>query len=118
VRARIATPLVRLLKPRLIGGRLRKGPVRALATTALHVCVSSPITGAIGAALFTNPDDFASVYVTALATTMPMTMFASFFIIGPAVKLVCHNRIKPASGLRALQAMEHCATPVARFLGM
>jgi len=47
-----------------------------------------------------------------------MAMFVSFFIVGPAVKLVFHNRIKPASGLHALQTMQSCAPTISRILGM
>ena len=110
-------PAAAALEPRLINRRLRGTP-QAIASTVLNVCITSPITSGIVTALFTDPDDFADVYITALSTTMPMTMLASFLFVGPAVKLVFHNRIKPATGLRALQAMEKCAPALARLLGM
>ena len=117
MRAYITEPVVGFLKPRLID-KHAKGPARGFATTMLNVGVSSPITGAIAAALFTNPDDFADVYITALATTMPMSVVASFFIVGPIVKLICHNRIKPENAPRALQTLQHCAPAIERLLGM
>ncbi len=117
MRIYVSGPLVSFLAPRLIGDRLR-GVARGVAKTMLNVCIASPISSGIIAALFSSPDDFASVYVTALATTMPMAMFVSFFIVGPAVKLVFHNRIKPASGLHVLQTMQSCAPTISRILGM
>ena len=113
----IGGPVVSFLAPRLIGERVR-GFARGAAMTLLNVGVTSPITSAIIAALFSDPDEFASSYVAALSTTMPMTVLASFFIVGPVVKLVFHNRITPAGGLRALQAMERCAPTLSRLLGM
>lgn len=117
MRAYITEPVVNFLKPRIID-RHAKGPARGFATTVLNVGVSAPITGAITAALFTNPDDFANVYITALATSMPMSVIAGFFIVGPIVKLVCHNRIKPAGAPHALQTLQHCAPAIERLLGM
>ena len=117
MRAYIGVPVAAFLVPRLVGDRV-EGVARGMATTAINVGVTSPITSAILAALFSSPDDFASVYVTALVTTLPMAMFASFFIVGPLVKLVFHNRIKPATGLRTIQAMQHCAPALSRILGM
>ena len=113
----IGKPVVSFLAPRLIEKRL-SGPVRGIARTVLSTCITSPITSAITSALFSDPDDFASVYIASLTITMPMAMFVSFFIVGPLVKLVFHNRISPAIGLRALQLMEQCAPFISRFLGM
>ena len=117
VRTYIGAPVAGFLTRKLIGKRLG-GTARGVATTALNVCVTTPITSAIIAALFSDPDDFASVYVASLSMTLPMTMFASFFIVGPIVKLVFHNRISPAGGLRAMQLMEQSAPAIYRLLGM
>ena len=113
----IGKPAVNFLAPRLIEKRLH-GPARGVARTVLGTCITSPITSAIMSALFSDPDDFASVYVASLSVTMPMAMVVSFFIVGPLVKLVFHNRISPASGLRILQLMEQCAPSISRLLGM
>ena len=112
----VGVPLANFLAPRLAGKRLGSF-ARGAAATALNVCATSPVTNLVATALFVNPDDFATAYVAALSTTMPTTMLASFFIVGPAVKLVFHNRISPVGGLRALQAMEQHAPSVARLLG-
>ena len=113
----IGAPVVKSLMSGFVGKRLR-GPARGVARTALNTCITSPITSAIVSALFSSPDDFASVYIASLSITMPMAMIASFFIVGPIVKLVFHNRITPAGGLRALQMMEQCAPSISRLLGM
>lgn len=112
----VGAPLASFLAPRLSGRRFG-GFAHGAATTALNVCTTSPVTNLIATALFVNPDDFATAYVAALSTTMPMTMLASFFVVGPAVKLVFHNRISPVGGLRALQAMEQHAPSISRMLG-
>lgn len=117
VQTYIGAPAVRFLAPRLIENRLT-GPARGVARTVLSTCITSPITSAIMSALFSDPDDFASVYVASLSITMPMAMFTSLFIVGPLVKLLFHNRISPAGGLRALQVMEQCAPSIYRLLGM
>ncbi|MBQ9004423.1 MAG: hypothetical protein IJ087_21495 [Eggerthellaceae bacterium] len=95
-----------------------RGFARGAATTALNVCVTSPFTSAAVALLFTDVDDFANTYVTALAATMPMTMVASYLIIGPAVKLLFNNRISPAGGLQALRDLQQHAASLMRLFGM
>ena len=84
----------------------------------LNVGVTTPVSSAIAALLFSKPDDFLNTYLAALATTMPMTMFLSYFIVGPAVKLVFNNRIKPDGGLRAFRTLCDHATSFSRLLGM
>ena len=113
----IGKPVVNFLTPKLIEKRLA-GPARGVARTALGTCTTSPITSAITSALLSSPDDFASVYIASLSITMPMAMVVSFFIVGPLVKLVFHNRISPTGGLRALQMLEQCAPAISRLLGM
>ena len=116
-RVYISGPLVAFLAPRLIGSRLR-GFARGAAMTVLGVCVASPITSAIVALLFTEPDDFLGSYVHALATTTPMTMLISHFIVGPAVKLAFHNRITPDRGLKTLEVLDQHALSFLKLFGM
>ena len=115
VRTYVGTPVVGFLAPRLIGNRLQGVP-RGIAGVVLAVIVTSPITSGIVAFLFSNPDDFADVYVSSLSVTMPMTMLANYLVIGPIVKLVFH-RIKPDFGLRILNALNECGHSLSRFLG-
>ena len=117
VRTYIGAPLVAFLAPRLIGERLH-GAARGAAITVLSVCTTSPITSALVALLFTDVDDFASSYIAALSTTMPITMVASYFIVGPITKLVFHNKIGPANGLNMLKHLEQSATSLLRIFGM
>ena len=117
VRTYIGAPLVGFLVPRLVGGRLH-GTARGVAVTVLSVAVTSPVTSAIVALLFTDVDDFANTYIAALSTTMPMTMIASYFIVGPIAKLLFHNRISPAGGLQLLKHLEQSDTPLLRLFGM
>ena len=117
VRTYIGAPLVGFLTPRLIGERLH-GAARGAAVTVLSVCVTSPFTSAIVSLLFTDVDDFANTYIAALSTTMPMTMVASYFIVGPIAKLLFHNRISPASGLNMMKHLEQSAASLLRFFGM
>ena len=113
----VSTPLIAFLTPRLIDGRFR-GFARGVATTMLGVCITSPITGAIVALLFTRPDDFLGTYVQALVTTMPVTMLISHFVVGPAVKMLFHNRITPDWGLRLLRTLDQHALSLLKLFGM
>ena len=113
----ISAPIADFLASRFIDGRLRGVP-RGVAVMALNVGVGTPVSSAIVALLFTQPDDFLTTYLTALATTMPMTMILSYFVVGPAVKLAFNNRIKPDGGLRAFRILFEHATSFARLLGM
>ena len=117
VRTYISAPLVNYLAPRLFGNRLQ-GFARGMATTALSVIVTSPITGAATALLFAEADDFLNTYVTALAVTMPVSFFASYFIVGPIVKLLFNNRISPSGGLRVLRTVHDHASSILRLFGM
>ena len=113
----VSSPIVAFLKRRLIDGRLH-GFAHGIATTALGVCVTSPIASAIVALLFTRPDDFLDTYVQALSTAMPITMLISHFIVGPAVKMIFNNRITPDGGLRLLQTLDQHALSLLRLFSM
>ena len=117
MRVYIGAPLAGFLAPRLVGDRLH-GFARGAALTILNVSVTSPFTSAIIALLFTDTDDFANSYIAALTTTMPLSMLASYFVVGPIVKLLFNNRITPVAGLRALQALARHAQSIARIFGM
>ncbi|MBO4351993.1 MAG: hypothetical protein J5818_00685 [Eggerthellaceae bacterium] len=105
------------MKRRLIDRRFH-GFARGIATTVLGVCVTSPIASAIVALLFTRPDDFLDTYVQSLATTMPITMLISHFIVGPAVKMLFNNRITPDRGLRMLRNLDQHALSLLKLFGM
>ena len=113
----VSSPLIALLKRRLIDGRFF-GFARGIATTVLRVCVTSPITAAIVALLFTRPDDLLGTYVQTLATTMPITLLISHFIVGPAVKMLFNNRITPDGGLRLLRSLDQHALSLLKLFGM
>lgn len=117
VRTYIGAPIVAFLAPRIIGNKT-PGFGRGLATTTLNVCVTSPITAGAVALLFTETDNFLKTYLTALSTTIPLSIFASYFIIGPVAKMLFNNLISPASGLRMLRNLEQNAPSILRILGM
>ena len=115
VRTYVGTPIISFLTPRLIGKRLR-GCARGLAKVVLSVVVTTPITSAFVALLFSNPSDFTHEYVSSLAVTMPVTVLVNYLIVGPAVKLA-FQRIRPESGLRILKALGEHATSFTRIMG-
>lgn len=117
VRTYISAPITQLLSPRIINKRLH-GAARGLATTLLGVAISSPITGAIMTMLFSTPDDFTSTYVSSLMVTMPMTVIVNYFFVGPAAKLMFHNRITPVKGIRILRTLDKYALSFLRLFGM
>ena len=119
VRIYIGGPLTRILGRRLIDGRLQ-GAGRNMANVALGTAVLSPVTGAITTLLFAkadSPDDYADAYLETLSTTMPISVLASLFVVGPLTKLIFNNRVKPADGLRVLKALSDHACSFARVFG-
>ena len=116
MRIYVGTPILRVLAPRLVGNK-PYGFARGIANTVLPVAVTSPVTSAILAFLFARPGDFADVYVASLSTSMPMTVIVNYLVIGPAVKLAFH-RIRPAFGLRILNALGTHGQSLSRFLGL
>jgi len=57
-------------------------------------------------------------YVQTLATTMPITLLISHFIVGPAVKMLFNNRITPDGGLRLLRSLDQHALSLLKLFGM
>ena len=119
VRIYIGGPLTRILGRRLVDGRLQ-GAGRNMANVALGTAVSSPVTGAITTLLFAkadSPEDYADAYLATLSTTMPISVLASLFVVGPLTKLIFNNRVKPAEGLRMLKTLSDHACSLARVFG-
>lgn len=119
VRIYISGPLTRILERKLVDGRLR-GAGRNMASVALSTAASSPITGAITTLLFAkadSPENYAGAYLETLSTTMPISVFASLFVVGPLTKLIFNNRVKPADGLRMLKNFTDHACSLARVFG-
>ena len=75
-------------------------------------------TGEGVALLFTEPDDLLGTYVQTLATTMPITLLISHFIVGPAVKMLFNNRITPDGGLRLLRSLDQHALSLLKLFGI
>ena len=108
---------VRFLKPRLIDGRF-EGAAHTLAMTVLNTCVTSPIMCAIVTMLLMGPDGFWANYLATLPITAPTSIAVSYFIVGPAVKMLFNNRISPAAGMHLLEEMDEVGTPIARMMGL
>ena len=64
-----------------------------------------------------GPDDYADAYLETLSTTMPISVLASLFVVGPLTKLIFNNRVKPADGLRVLKTLSDHACSFARVFG-
>ena len=120
VRIYIGGPLTRILERRLVGERLR-GAGRNMANVALGTAALSPVTGAITTLLFAKADsldDYADAYLETLSTTMPISVLASLFVVGPLTKLIFNNRVKPADGLHALKTLSDHACSLSRVFGL
>lgn len=108
---------VRFLKPRLIDGHFR-GTAQVIAMTALNTCVTAPIMCSIVTLLLVGPDNFWIHYAATLPITAPTSMAVSYFIVGPAVKMIFNNRISPAQGVHLLEEINEAGAPIARMMGL
>lgn len=108
---------VGFLKPRLIDGHFR-GAGQVIAMTVLNTCLTAPLMCAIVTMLLIGPDSFWANYLGTLPITAPISMVVSYFIVGPAVKMVFNNRISPAQGIRLLEEINEAGTPIARMMGL
>lgn len=116
VRNYIGNALVGFLAPRT-ALKAREGIPRSVAMTVLNVCCMAPIMCAIATLLINGPQDFFFLYITTLPLVAPIAVLVNYFIVGPVVKLLFNNKIKPAGGLALLDTLRENTDSLTRFLG-
>jgi len=116
VRTFISSKMAGAVARRFVNGRL-EGARKALAMTVVNVCCTAPIMCAIVTLLVSGADGFAWRYITTLPVTAPLAIAVNYLVVGPAAKLLFHNRISPAGGIGIMEELGYSATPLARLLG-
>lgn len=95
-----------------------KGAPHALVNSFMSTLVTSPVMCAITTLLLVGPENFWGSYFATLPITAPMSIVVSYFIVGPAVKMLFNNYITPARGMKLLRELEEEGETVARLMGM
>lgn len=116
VRTYIAETLVGVLASHT-AQKLPVGVKRNIAMTVLNVLCMAPIMCAVATLLLNGAHNYVISYVTTLPIVLPIALTVNYFIVGPVVKLLFNNRISPAGGLQALQALRANIDPLTRLLG-
>ena len=104
-----ANRLVDFLVPRVIPQALG-GLRRSVSVSALNVCIMAPIMGCIVTMLMHGPHGFFEQLACTLPLTAPMSLLVNVLVVGPAVKMLYHNVIMPATGARLFQLTQRHAT--------
>lgn len=94
------------------------GLPRAIITPIANTCVTAPIMCAIVTMLLIGPESFWANYLATLPITAPMSILVSYFIVGPAVKMLFNNRISPARGMHLLEEINEEGATIARMMGI
>lgn len=110
VRTFIGGRIVDAIAPRLVLPHTR-GVARSIAMTLLNVVVMGTIMGFIVTLLMSGTQD----YLTTVAATLPISLAAAalvnYFIVGPAVRMICANVIEPGGNARIVTAAQKYAMP-------
>lgn len=110
VRTFIGGRIVDAIAPRLVLPHTR-GIARSIAMTLLNVVVMGTIMGFIVTLLMSGTQD----YLTTVAATLPISLAAAalvnYFIVGPAVRMICANVIEPGGNARIVTAAQKYAMP-------
>lgn len=110
VRTFIGGKIVDAVAPRLVLPHTR-GIARSIAMTLLNVVVMGTIMGFIVTLLMSGTQD----YLATVAATLPISLVAAalvnYFIVSPAVRMICANVIEPGGNARIVTAAQKYAMP-------
>lgn len=110
VRTLVAGKLVDAIAPRLVLPRTR-GIARSITMTLLNVGIMGTIMGFVVTLLMSGTQD----YLATVASTLPVSLVAAtlvnYFIVGPAVRMICANVIEPGGNARFVVAAQKYAMP-------
>ncbi len=110
VRTFIGGKIVDAVAPRLVLPHTR-GIARSVAMTLLNVVVMGTIMGFIVTLLMSGTQD----YLATVAATLPISLVAAtlvnYFIVSPAVRMICANVIEPGGNARIVTAAQKYAMP-------
>ena len=95
--------------PRLIFPHLT-GVARTAAMSALNVSLMAPVMAVFTALLLKGPDNLVANAWGELPFVMAVAILVNLLVVGPAVRLLYHNVIMPATGARLVQATQRFAT--------
>lgn len=94
----------RYVFPRFTGAR------RNVAMTLLNVAIMAPVMGSLVTMLLKGPDGLLLNLATEVPLSMLMSIGVSLLVVGPAVKLLYHNVIRPTTSLRLCQLSQRFVT--------
>lgn len=101
--------VVAYVGPRVIFPRFA-GAARVAAMTLLNVAIMAPVMGSLVTLLLKGPDDLLLNLVTEVPLAMLVSIGVSLLVVGPAVKLLYHNVIRPTTSLRLCHLSQRFVT--------
>lgn len=109
VRFLFANDLAAFLAPRVIPAHLG-GFARNAAMATMNVIIMAPVMGCVVTLLMHGPDHFLEQLILTLPITAPVSLVVNLLVVGPIVRMICHNIILPNTGTRLFQITQHYVT--------
>ena len=94
----------RFVFPRFAGAR------RNVAMTLVNVAIMAPVMATIVTVLLKGPEGLLLNLVTELPLSMAAAVTVNLLVVGPVVKLLYHNVIRPTTSLRLCQLSQRFVT--------
>ena len=110
VRIYIADKIVNFVAPRFLLPRFH-GLARPIAMTALNVCVMAPIMASIITLLLHGPNNYLAEVLVSITKNAGVAAFVSFFVVGPAVKMLYNNVVAKRSEVAIFRIAHKYAMP-------
>lgn len=104
-----ANRVVDFVAPRWIRPHL-DGIPRTIAMTLLNVGIMAPVMCSLITLLLKGPGNALEDIAAALPLSMTVAVLVNLLVVGPAVRLLYHNVIMPATGARLVSALQRFAT--------